>query len=382
MANALGTGTHKRKESYANEVLAIARAETNIYDDFSEDYEKDEVTGQINVPTRDKEVKVSDYDIKNGIELQTSATDYLPLPIDKDYGVNELIDGYEADAVPDNLLAQRIDSAGYSIGLKKEQMAIECLLTGTESTDKDATTVENVYKKIVREVKNMKKRNMKTSSMRVAITADIEEMLLTDEKFSNTSGSLGEQLVREGVIGKIAGVPVKTNYLLDNSETGGDENVEFVVYDKRFCQKYEVWKKEPSVEPLNDGKHIAASALQGRQVGGLMITNKLGVQVKKKITEAEDPEITEVTITPEPSLKATLEIDAKIADLSATGGTQPITYTLEGSSENFKVEGTQIKAKKQITDAVTESVTVKATDSKQKTKTATKEIKIEASEAV
>ena len=378
MANALGTGTHKRKESYANEVLAIARAETNIYDDFSEDYEKDGATGQINVPTRDKEVKISDYDIKNGIELQTSGTDYLPLPIDKDYGVNELIDGYEADAVPDNLVAQRVDSAGYSIGLKKEQMAIECLLTGTESTDKEATTVENVYKKIVREVKNMKKRNMKTSSMRVAITADIEEMLLTDEKFSNTSGSLGEQLVREGVIGKIAGVPVKTNYLLDNSETGGDENVEFVVYDKRFCQKYEVWKKEPSVEPLNDGKHIGASALQGRQVGGLMVTNKLGVQIKKKIAEAVDPEITEVIITPEASLKATLEIDAKIAELSATGGTAPIIYSLEGSSDNFKVEGSQIKAKKQITEAVTESVTIKATDSKQKTKTATKEIKIEA----
>ena len=31
MANALSTnGTHKRKETYANEVLAIARAETNI----------------------------------------------------------------------------------------------------------------------------------------------------------------------------------------------------------------------------------------------------------------------------------------------------------------------------------------------------------------
>ena len=271
MANALGTGTHKRRESYANEVLAIARAETNIYDDFSEDYEVDGVTGQINVPTRDEEVKVSDYDIKEGIELQTSGTDYLPLPVDKDYAVNELIDGYEASAVPDNLVAQRIDSAGYSIGLKKEQMAIKCLLTGTESTDKEATTVENVYKKIVGEVKNMKKRN-------------IEEMLLTDEKFSNTSGSLGAELVREGVIGKIAGVAVKPNYLIDSE--AGDADVEFIVYDKRFCQKYEVWKKEPAVEDLKDGKHIGASALQGRQVGGLMVTNKLGVQIKKKRSRA------------------------------------------------------------------------------------------------
>lgn len=274
MANALGTGTHKRKETYADEVLAIARAEMNIYEDFSTDYEKDDVTGQIMVPTRNGEVKVSDYDILNGIELTQSATDYLPLPVDKDYGVNELIDGYEAQAVPDNLIAQRIESAGYSIGMKKENMAIEALMTGTVSTDTAPLTVEDVYKKIVAEVKNMKKRNMKVNQMRIVVSADVEELLLTDEKFANSSSTIGAELLREGVIGKIAGVAVKTNYLME-------EDVEFVIYDKRFCQKYEVWKAEPSVEDIKDGKHIKASALQGRQVGGLMVTNPLGVQIKK-----------------------------------------------------------------------------------------------------
>ena len=273
-ANALGTGTHKRRETYANEVLAIARAELNLYEDFSTDYEKDEVTGQIMVPTRNGEVKVSDYDILNGIELTQSATDYLPLPIDKDYGVNELIDGYEAEAVPDNLIAQRIESAGYSIGLKKENMAIEALMKGTVSSDTTPLTTADVYTKIVAEVKNMKKRNMKVNSMRVAVSADTELLLLTDEKFANSSSTVGAELLREGVIGKIAGVPVKANYLMG-------EDVEFVIYDKRFCQKYEVWKAEPSVEDIKDGKHIKASALQGRQVGGLMVTNALGVQIKK-----------------------------------------------------------------------------------------------------
>lgn len=273
-ANALGTGTHKRKETYANEVLAIARAELNIYEDFSSDYEKDEVTGQINVPTRNGEVKVSDYDILNGIELTQSATDYLPLPIDKDYGVNELIDGYEANSVPDNLVAQRIESAGYSIGVKKENMAIEELMKGTVSEDNTPLTKENAYEKIAKEISNMKKRNMKVNSMRVVVSADTELLLLTDEKFSNTAGTLGAELIREGVIGKINGVPVKPNYLMG-------EDVEFVVYDKRFCQKYEVWKAEPSIEDIKDGKHIKASALQGRQVGGLMVTNALGVQIKK-----------------------------------------------------------------------------------------------------
>ena len=85
---------------------------------------------------------------------------------------------------------------------------------------------------------------------------------------STVSGHAGEL-----IIGKINGVAVKPNYLLP-------ENVEFIVYDKRFAQKYEVWGVEPAINNLADGKHIGASALQGRQVGGLMVTNALGVQVK------------------------------------------------------------------------------------------------------
>lgn len=275
MANPIAkNGTHERRETYANEVLAMAKSKVNIYEDFSTDYEIDGATGQINVPTRSAEVTISDYDVLNGVELTQSATDYVALPIDQNYAINELIDGYEADAVPDNLRANRIEAAGYSMGLKKENIAINQLVTkGTTSADTTALTEEDAYKKIASEIANMKKRNMDVASMRVVVSADTELLLLTDDKFANTSGSLGAELVREGVIGKINGVAVKPNYLLP-------ENVEFIVYDKRFAQKYEVWSVEPSINNLADGKHIGASALQGRQVGGLMVTNALGVQVK------------------------------------------------------------------------------------------------------
>ena len=275
MANPIATnGTHKRRETYANEVLAMAKSKVNIYDDFSTDYEIDGATGQINVPTRSAEVTISDYDILNGVALTQSATDYKVLPIDKNYAINELIDGYEAEAVPDNLRANRIEAAGYSLGLKKENMAItELVEKGTKSSDTTALTEADAYKKIAAEIANMKKRNMEVSSMRVVINADTELLLLTDSKFANTAGTLGAELVREGVIGKINGVAVKPNYLLP-------EGVEFIIYDKRFTQKYEVWSVEPSINDIKDGKHIGASALQGRQVGGLMVTNALGVQVK------------------------------------------------------------------------------------------------------
>lgn len=276
MANPIAkNGTHERRETYANEVLAMAKSKVNIYEDFSTDYEIDGATGQINVPTRSAEVTISDYDILNGVELTQSATDYVVLPIDKNYAINELIDGYEAEAVPDNLRANRIEAAGYSLGLKKENEAIaELVAKGTISNDTAALTKGDAYEKIAKEIANMKKRNMEVANMRVVVSADTELLLLTDDKFANTAGTLGAELVREGVIGKINGVATKANYLLP-------EGVEFIIYDKRFAQKYEVWSVAPSINNIADGKHIGASALQGRQVGGLMVTNALGVQVKK-----------------------------------------------------------------------------------------------------
>lgn len=279
MANPIDdNGTHYRKETYADQILAIARLETNLYDDFSTDYEKDEVTGAIQVPTRNGEVTVSEYDILAGITLTQSATTYLPLAIDKNYGINELIDGYEANAVPDNIAAQRIESAGVSIGLEKEAFAVTALKTGTVGTNLTKSTDDTIYKNIATDISNMKKRGMKVNMMRVAVSADSELLLLTDAKFANTSAQLGAELIREGVIGKINGVFVKPNYLMD-------DDIEYVIYDRRFCQKYEVWKVEPSIQEIKDGKHIGASALQGRMVGGLAVTNALGVQLKK-FTEA------------------------------------------------------------------------------------------------
>lgn len=287
MANPIATnGTHKRRETYADEVLAMAKSKVNIYEDFSTDYEIDGVTGAIKVPTRSATVTISDYDILQGVSLTQSATDYVDLPVDKNYAINELIDGYEAEAVPDNIRANRIEAAGYSLGLKKEGMAIDVLKTGgTISSDTAGLTESTAYKKIAKEVSNMKKRNMELSEMRIAVDADTELLLLTDDKFSNTSGNLGAELIREGVIGKINGVPVKTNYLMGNvtrteEGTSVTRPVEFMIYDKRFIQKYEVWSVEPTINNLADGKHIGASALQGREVGGLKVTNALGVQIK------------------------------------------------------------------------------------------------------
>jgi hypothetical protein len=199
----------------------------------------------------------------------------MPILVDKQVGFSELIDGYEADAVPDNIVAQRLESAGYVTGKQLEESAIMALVNGgTTSEDYSALTQENVYKKIAEDVKNMKARGIKANEMKIAVSADTEYLLLTDDKFANTAGSLGAELIREGVIGKISGVATKPNYLLP-------AEVEYIIYAPRWCQSIDAWKVEPRVNPISDGRHVGASALQGRMVYKDVVTNALAVQVKK-----------------------------------------------------------------------------------------------------
>lgn len=282
MANAIAVnGTHKRQERYANTIVKLMRQQFNIRAEFSRDYEGTPVSGAVNVPTRNDDIKLSDYDVKNGIELTQSATDYLPVLVDGHKAFSELVDGYEAEAVPDNLKAQRLESASYVTGKTLELSAINALVTGgTTSTDTTALTEATVYKKIAELVKNLKARGIPTNELRIAVSADTELLLLTDEKFANTSGTLGAELVRKGVIGKINGVEVKPNYLMP-------ENVECIVYAVPWCQAIDEWKIAPDFIDIRDGKHVGASALQGRMVYKDVVTNKLAVEVKTKGTASK-----------------------------------------------------------------------------------------------
>ena len=84
---------------------------------------------------------------------------------------------------------------------------------------------------------------------------------------------------------------------------------------------------------------------------------------------ADDPEITSITVTPEQELTDPVESDAKVASLSAEGGTPDYTYSLAGGTddEKFKIEGAEVKANEQLHEN-TYTIKVKVTDSKSKEK--------------
>ena len=98
---------------------------------FNTRYEGNPKAGAVKIPVRDTEVIAAAYDATSGAQLTAGATNYLTVNINKDYAVNELIDNYEAAAVPDNLVADRLDSAAYSLALQMEQDATAELESGS-----------------------------------------------------------------------------------------------------------------------------------------------------------------------------------------------------------------------------------------------------------
>lgn len=275
MANPIDiNGTHYLQERYANTIIQLMRQEFNIRNEFRRDYERDPISGGVNIPVRNGDITLSDYDILNGITLTQSATTYIQVLLDNHKAFSELVDGYEAAAIPDNLKAQRLESAAYILGKTLEESAIDALVDGgtTEASTTPLST-STVYSTIAASVKTLKARGIRATDLRIAVSADTELLLLTDDKFANTAGQLGAELIRAGVIGRINGVTVKPNYLMPS-------NVEYIVYAVLWCQAIDEWKIMPNFTDILDGQHIGASALQGRMIYKDTVTNALAVQVK------------------------------------------------------------------------------------------------------
>lgn len=267
---------HAAQERYSDLVLAKLRKTTIFSSLFNTRYEGTPTAGAVKVPVRDTEVKVGDYDKSAGGSLSDGTTTYQTLTIDKDKYVNELIDGYDAAAVPDNLVADRLDSAGYAMGVSFDTDLITLLTTkGTASSNTTALTKDTIYDSIVDEVAALKKKGLKPEEMWLAVTNETYALLLKSPEFIKAS-DLGDNVVQNGRVGRIAGLDVyETNNIADSTK------VEYIIGNRIFCHFVDEWMVPVTVNDLKDGKHIGASAVQGRRVYGMMVSRPTTVTIKK-----------------------------------------------------------------------------------------------------
>lgn len=264
---------HVAQERYSDMVLAKLRDELVLKDGtvFNNDYDGDPKAGAVKIPTRDTEVTASDYDKANGLAPTTGSTAYVTLTINKDKAVNEIIDGYDADAVPDNLVADRLDSAGYSLGKTIDtdggtELLGSGTVVGVTTFDKDT-----VYGILVDQRTQMAKDNIPATGRYALCVPDTIAKIVKSPEFTQAS-SLGDSVKQEGVIGRIAGF----NIIEWNDDTA---NLAMICGHPRFATRVNEWQVPVHLQGLDgSGKYIGASAVQGRMVYAHKVLRQKGVR--------------------------------------------------------------------------------------------------------
>lgn len=279
---------HELQTKYSSLVDEKLRATLVTKDNliFNSRYEGDPKAGMVKVPVRDTEVEVKTYDKQNGVDISEGSTSYFDLMIDNDEAVNELIDKYGAKAVPDGIVAERIDSAGYSLGLSIDTKSIRKLETTdgvTIATSKAAITETTAYKQVLIAKRIQSRMGVPKDGRWLIASPEFMEMLLMDDHFIR-QGDMSQQLLEQGAVGKIAGYVVfeSNNTMFENTETvaGKKTSTDFICGHPNWCHRVQDWSVPVAVVPLTNN-YIGASAVQGRKVYGIGISKPKTVYVKR-----------------------------------------------------------------------------------------------------
>lgn len=240
-------------------------------------YEGSPKAGSVKVPVRDTEVVVNDYDKAKGAKQTSGDTTYLTVNIDHDKAVNEIIDGFDAESVPGNLVADRLDSAGYSLGLQMDSDgSVELTTAGTAFGNTTALTEKTIYANIVDARTQQSSIGVPTAGRWLLVSPDTYGLLLKSPEFIKAS-DLGDAVVQTGAVGKIAGYTV-----FEDSTLG--ENVEYVAGHTNWFAVIDEWAVPVHLQDLSgSGDFIGASAVQGRKVYAYKVTKGQTILVKKKV---------------------------------------------------------------------------------------------------
>lgn len=270
---------HAQQDRYSQLVDIKLRA-TLVKKDgvvFNNRYEGNPKAGAVKVPVRDTEVTVKNYNKDSGVAAATGTTTYTTVTIDKDKAVNEVIDGFDAASVPDGLVAERLDSAGYSMALQIEKDATTVLEAGATSFGTTtALTKDTVYDTIVDVRTAMSKAHVPNDNRRwLLLSPETYALVLKCPEFVKAS-DLGDSVVQTGALGRIAGFNVFEDTTLSAT-------TEFIAGHPDWCTRVNEWAVPVHLQDINgSGSYIGASAVQGRRIYAHAITKKAAVQIKKK----------------------------------------------------------------------------------------------------
>lgn len=277
---------HVAQERYSKLVDKKLRATLVTKDNliFNTSYEGSPTGGKVKIPVRDTEVAVGDYDKAKGMELGAGSTTYIDLDLNHDKAVNEVIDNYDAASVPDGIVAERLDSAGYSLGQVIDAVCIDTLEKEGTSEEAAAPTKSNIYDTVVDLRTKLSEKNVPTEGRWLIVSPQIYALLLKDTTNFIRQGNLSQELIENGAVGKIAGFTVFECSRLAVAKEGQVEGklstTNMIAGHPNWCHRVEEWSVPVAIKGLTNN-FIGASAVQGRKVFGAKVSKKDAVIVHR-----------------------------------------------------------------------------------------------------
>lgn len=278
---------HTAQERYSQLVDMKLRAGLATVDNliFNPRYEGSPKAGKVKIPVRDTEVATGAYNKATGLTLGTGTTTYADLDLDQDIAVNEIIDGFDAASVPDGIVAERLDSAGYSLSLALDKYSVGILETqGTVNATKTALTKDTVYKYMVDERTRQSRAGVPLNGRWALVSPEVYGLMLQDTTNFIKSGDLSQELVAAGAIGKYVGYVLfeSNNMMVDNLTIVGTKKTttEIITGHPDWCHRVMEWAVPVGLKDLSNN-FIGASAVQGRKVYGAKVSKAAVVGIKR-----------------------------------------------------------------------------------------------------
>ena len=165
------------------------------------------------------DITVNDYtensDITDPEEL--SVTQKV-LTIDKQKYFNFQIDDVDAAQGRTSLMDAAMQRAAYALADATEKIILTAIDTDATNKIVPATTLDatNVYKELVNVKVAIDKKNVSTTGRWLVVSPDTHALLLQDDRFVGTGGTVAESNLQNGFVGRVLGFDV---YLSNNLES-------------------------------------------------------------------------------------------------------------------------------------------------------------------
>lgn len=228
-------------------------------------FEGDPKAGAVKVPVR-SECTVAAYNPAFGLAGTNTATTFATIAIDKDYAVNEICDGYEAAALPDGKIAERLDSAGYALGKQADDDIIAAI---NANKTQAKTSASKVSEQIVETVAEAKALGVDPSKIWVAVSSATYAEIVKETVLGKCVGLAD---IQNGKVLAIAGTPI---YETNNANFTDS----FVVGNSDFIHFVMDFKVPPMVRD-GVGQYIGSAQVVARVVYGAAVTDSTTVLYK------------------------------------------------------------------------------------------------------